>query len=190
MDYGGQMVVQAPLAMAVFDKLGYEGLKQHNINFSPDQGTAQGGVDSSLVFSAFLDILLHAISRHLPNDDAFFLSDVDGTIIRSESIAYVDDLICSTGSALGLQKVADMVSAFCIVFRLQLNTEKFRAFSVSWGNPMNQISSMLIHTEKWVPVTVQLQRDGTMKHLGVRWDMSLDNEIMYAGDKVTRAKTS
>ena len=38
---------------------------------------------------------------------------------------------------------------------------------------------MIIHKDKWVPVPVIMQTDGTMEHLGVTWDMSLDNVSMY-----------
>ena len=78
------------------------------MNFQPQQGTAQGGVDSSLIFTAFLDILLCAIQLGSKHSSSFYISDIDGNLFSSEPIAYVDDLICTTGSAQGIQEVADI----------------------------------------------------------------------------------
>ena len=92
----------------------------------------------------------------------------------------VDDLVCVQGSATGLQKVADIVSAFCQIFFPELNTTKFRAFAVYWGNDKRPaMTHMKIHANNWTPSIVTMQSDGTMKHLGVLWDMSLHNVQMF-----------
>ena len=54
-----------------------------------------------------------------------------------------------------------------------------RAFAVYWGNDKRPtMTQMKIHANNWTPSTVMMQSDGTMKHLGVLWDMSLHNVNM------------
>ena len=180
MDRDAVMVIQTPLAMVVHSALGTEGLTEHGLSFHPERGTAQGGVDSSLVYAAFLDILLCALD--IANDPAnnFYMSDIDGTLQPTDPIAYVDDLVCVTGTPLGLQSIANLVSAFCIVFQIQLNSSKFRTFAVNWGNDKSpHMESLTIYTKGWLPLRIPMLSDGTMKHLGVVWDMSLHNQSMF-----------
>ena len=180
MDYEAVMVIQTPLAMATNIALGKEGLTEHGLAFHPARGTAQGGVDSSLMYSLFLDILLCAIESSSDPDDSFYISDIDGNLQPAIPIAYVDDLVCASATAKGLQKVARIVSAFCILFHIELNDSKFRAFSINWGNPhLQDMNHMTIYTKGWIPSIVPLQHDGTMTHLGVEWDMSLHNTNMF-----------
>ena len=180
MDFDAHMVVQAPIAIATFQRWGYPGLTQCKMDFTPEQGTAQGGVDSSLIFAAFLDILLCAIQLGKQTSSQFYISDIDGNLQPTEPIAYVDDLICTTGSVQGIQEVADIVSAFCIVFHMSLNTLKFRAYAINWGNShTTSPTAITIHQTGWLPVLVPMQTDGTMEHLGVAWDMSIDNVLMF-----------
>ena len=190
MDMAAIMVIQTPLAMVTHMFLGKEGLTKNGLSFHPDRGTAQGGVDSSLVYAAFLDILLCAIDIANDPDDTFYISDIDGNLEAAKSIAYVDDLVCATATSKGLQSVANIVSAFCILFQMELNATKFRAFAINWGNEHQQdMSTMVIYTKGWTPMTINMQHDGTMTHLGVDWDMSLHNTTMFEKVKQT-AQTS
>ena len=64
--------------------------------------------------------------------------------------------------------------------------KKLCYFHLSWGNPEPDVPDhIIIHLTGWRPHPVPLQHDGLMKHLGVRWDMSLDN-IMSLTDDHTR----
>ena len=180
MDVTAVMVVQTPLAMVAHTALGKEGLIEHGLSFHPERGTAQGGVDSSLVYAAFLDILLCAIEIVSDPDDTFYISDIDGNLQPAGPIAYVDDLVCATATAKGLQSVANIVSAFCILFQMELNSSKFRAFAINWGSDhQEEMRTMTIYTKGWTPMTINMQHDGTMTHLGVDWDMSLHNTTMF-----------
>ena len=179
-DADGLMVLQSPLALLILQSLGKPGLLQHDIPFHPERGTAQGGVDSALVFVLFIDILLCAIDIAMDNSDRFYLSDIDGNLLPSAPIGYIDDLIHSTATAKGLQRVADVVSGFCLFFGMDLNTTKFRAYALNWGNPnCPEMATMTIHGQGWTPTVVNMKRDGTMEHLGVLWDMSITNDTMF-----------
>ena len=127
-----------------------------------------------------LDILLCAIQLDTQTSSQSYISDIDGNLQPTEPIAYVDDLICTTGSVHGIQEVADIVSAFCLIFHMSLNTLKFRAYAINWGNSHTTSPHLItIHQTGWLPALVPMQTDGTMEHLGVAWDMSIDNVIMF-----------
>jgi hypothetical protein len=134
MDNETYMTVKTPLAQEIYNQQGYDGLLVHDIAFHPEQGTTQGGVDSSLVLAAFLDILITAISNEEPS---FYLRDIDGNLRTTDPIAYVDDLICALGSHASLQAVA------AIIFKIQLNVTKFRAFSINWGNKHDPLAESM-----------------------------------------------
>ena len=146
MDADGMMVLRSPLALLVLHSLGKEGLTEHKLPFHPQRGTAQGGVDSALVFVLFIDILLCAIGLATKDGDRFYISDIDGNVEPSEAVGYIDDIIHTTATAIGLQRIADVVSGFCLFFGMDLNTTKFRAYAVNWGNPeCPKMDTMVIH---------------------------------------------
>jgi hypothetical protein len=117
MDYHSYMAIKTPLAHQVFNEQSYDGLLENGLAFSPSQGTAQGGVDSSLVFTGFIDILITAIATLASQ---FYIVDIDGNQQLAEPIGYVDDLVCVHSSAEGMQGIASLVSAFCLLFNLTL----------------------------------------------------------------------
>ena len=89
------------------------------------------------------------------------------------------------GTLKALQHKADIVSAFCIIFGLDIATTKLRTFHLQWGNgnldlapsddsPQQAPDTLLVHTDRWIPQTVRLASTGIMKHLGVHWDMRCD----------------
>ena len=53
---------------------------------------------------------------------------------RIGDIAFADDLISMVTSLQALQRRADLVSAFCALFRMNIAVGKLRAFHVYWGN--------------------------------------------------------
>ena len=179
MDKNSKMVVRTPFATVLHQLLGTEGLIEKGATFTPGRGTAQGGVDSTAVYSAFTDILLCALSSVTGGE--FYISDVDGNLRGAIPISYVDDLITAQSKAAKLQEMADIVSGFCIMFHLELNTKKFRAYHINWGNHNSpDMAQLVIHTAGWVPVIVPMSMDGSFTHLGVIWDMDLTNSIQYS----------
>ena len=91
MDEPTMMVVRTPLATLVHHLLGTDGLRQHNLAFAAGRGAAQGGVDSTTVFAAFIDILLCSLSDVIGGE--FYISDVDGQLYSTPPLSYVDDLL-------------------------------------------------------------------------------------------------
>jgi hypothetical protein len=72
-----------------------------------------------------------------------------------------------------LQAKADIVSAFCIIFGLDLADAKFRAFVSIFGSGVQHVRRRLkIHKYGSVEHEVELQLDGSFKQVGVVLDMS------------------
>ena len=63
-----------------------------------------------------------------------------------------------------------MVSGFCLIVGLEVAVKKkLRCFHMSWGNGERDAPDhILIRLQEWAPHPVPQQRDGLMKHLGVR----------------------
>lgn len=101
---------------------------------------------------------------------------------------------CSTIEALRTK--AEIVSAFCIIFGLDIATLKLRTFHISWGNenrglldplgkpflcPDNMVDTrdyISIFQGAWVEQRIPLPTEGAMRYLGVHWDMNLSGQTI------------
>ena len=127
------------------------------------------------------DILLDSL-RTITSD--FCFQDIVGFQYPTDDIA-ADDLLSACGTFKALQKKANIVSAFCIIFGLDIATAKLRTFHLRWerkprrccrggrdGNASETPDTLLVHTGRCQAQHVTLARDGVMKHvMGVHWDM-------------------
>ena len=156
--------------------------------FLAQLGAGQGTVDAPLNWKAVFDILLDALAT-VPSHYRFH--DIDCLQHPTVDTAAADDLLSACGTLHALQRKADIVSAFCIIFGLDIATTKLRTFHLQWGNgnldlapsddPAQQSfqDTLLVHTGRWIPQTVRLASTGVMKHLGVHWDMRYDGASIY-----------
>jgi hypothetical protein len=122
MDDEGITMVRTPLAERVWNREGIQGFSATGEankaeSFAPSSGTGQGNIDSPLVCTALMDILLCALSTVEDNQFYIRTNDSDGEgLLMVQEIAYVDDLVSLTSRVEGLQSKADVVCAFFIVF--------------------------------------------------------------------------
>ena len=93
-------------------------------------GAGQGTVDAPLNWNAMFDILLDAL-RTVTSD--FCFQDIDGFQYPIDVTA-AEDLLSACGTFKALQKKANIVSAFYIIFGLDIATAKLRTFHLRWGN--------------------------------------------------------
>ena len=70
-----------------------------------------------------------------------------------------------------------MVSAWCIYTGIQISHTKMRTFGTHWGVHKGGNPELLIYTKGWKPIKVEMKMDGTMKSLGVKFDMHVDNQV-------------
>ena len=186
LDIMGFSVVRTPLAQHKFDKLGHLGIRA--LAFLAELGCSQGDKPSPLNWNAFFDILLTALLED--DEDTFIVPDQHGFNRRVGDIAFADDLISVVTSIASLQRRADMVSAFCALFRMNIATGKLRAFHLSWGNQdVPGGDQLIIHDHQWHPTVVPLHRNGIMKHLGVQYEMEYSSDHQF-GDLCQRVRAA
>ena len=100
--------------------------------FVKDTGTPQGDTPSALMWNSFEDILLTATSMSREGRTSFHTHD--GLAIAQENSAFVDDLSSFMGTYEGIQREADIISAFCIIFGIEISITKLRASRLQWGH--------------------------------------------------------
>ena len=155
----------------------------------PGVGIAQGNVDSTDKWAAIFDPLLCALD--MVDEGHFYFQGGGAFASQAKDTAAADDLVSFAGTHEALQAKADIVSAFCLIFGLEVAVQKkLRCFHLKWcaDDPLVP-DHMVIHLAGWRPHSVPLQTDGLMKHLGVRWDMSLHNatQEMLATEQLSLA---
>ena len=81
-------------------------------------------------------------------------------------------------STYSLQQQADLVSAFSLIFGLDLATHKFRAYVFAFGSPANLMKhrTIRIHGPNWTPEDITLRTEGPVKVLGVHLDLDLSGK--------------
>ena len=77
---------------------------------------------SPTTWLAFFDILLVALS-HIKEDN-ILLPGLPGKLILAYDPAYMDDLITPSATLELLQKKVDIISAFCIIFGVDVAIKK------------------------------------------------------------------
>ena len=183
-DQDCKAVVTTPLACQAWKRNRYDGLG--DLGYSPQVGMAQGNVDSTDKWAATFDPLLCALD--MVDEGHFYYKSEGGDSRPAE-----DTAVSFAGTHRALQAKADIVSGFCLIFGKEVAVKKkLRCFDLSWGNGERDAPDhILIHLQGWAPHPVPLQQDGLMKHLSVRWDMSVDNDTQkrMAEEQLTAALT-
>ena len=136
-DIGGNTIVGTPLAR---DTLRRRGTGAFSILPTPPNlwcfeaivGTGQGDIPSPCNWNAFFDILLVALATS--THQSFSTRGPDHLLRPTQDTAYADDLLSVSATGPGLQRKADIVSAFCIVFGMEIATPKLRAVQIHWGH--------------------------------------------------------
>jgi hypothetical protein len=159
MDTHGTTVIRTPYTERRFRLRGQSTFTKktnRTPSFIAEVGTGQGDVGSPLNWIAFFDILLCALDQD-PTDRP--LIRAKGKLIAARDTGYADDLVSVTTTLSGLQRKADTVSAFAIIFGLDIAIAKLRACKVEWGqeNPHHPTQdSLRVHTHGWLEEDVQL----------------------------------
>ena len=152
--------MQTPHALAKWDVEVLEGLQA--LSFNPERGTGQGDIHSPFTWLAVFDVLLTVLDRQHPSPDYFHLHQPDGsylyTYYPARPICYADDLQSFAFTILGLQRTADLVSVFAMVFNLTIATPKLRAFHYGGLSQQPDDTEFLqMHALGWVPQEVPIR---------------------------------
>jgi hypothetical protein len=89
------------------------------LGFIPERGTGQGDIPSPLLWVGVFDILLTALDT--VQDGQLFAPIGDGASEPVRDSAYADDLLSVVTTLPALQRKADIVSAFCLLFGIDLS---------------------------------------------------------------------
>ena len=91
-------------------------------------------------------------------EGAIKFPDKNGLNQRVRDDAYAYDLLSIQATWESLQRKADIVSGFCILFDIDIAVAKLRAFRVRWGNPNRSgPEHITVHGRGWAPSVVPLR---------------------------------
>ena len=104
-----------------------------------------------------------------------YVAGADNGIYVNGNNRYADDSQSGSYSAAVIQKKAELVSAYCIVFGLKLSSGKIRRLLQNFlpSNCHASAESMRVYTVGWIPTEVPIQTTGSSTYLGGIHD--LDN---------------
>ena len=138
----------------------------------------QGDIPSPILWAAAFDTLLCALNFLNSN---FSIRDLNYNSHESVDVCYADDLVSAVASLMELQAKADVVSAWCIIMGVKISHAKFRTFGMDWGTKKKVEGKLIIHTEGWTEVLVDVKSDGVLTHLGMVWNTDMKNKELWNG---------
>ena len=178
----GRTIVGTPLAKATLQRRGTSAFHLHPSPpdlwcFDAVVGTGQGDIPSPCNWNAFFDILLEALASSTLHP--LYTRGLDHQIRATQDTAYADDLLSISATCAGLQSKADIVSAFCVIFGMDIAAPKLRAIQIHWGQEdpsCDSISHILIRNRHWdnsTPIPLRQWSDleaRPTKYLGILFD--------------------
>ena len=91
----------------------------------------------------------------------------------------------------GLQKVADFVCAFCIIFGFDIRGDKLRAFFLQWGHEQERVETptLLLRHQIWDAAheeVILLRTHGSFKYVGIQHNDIDDTQFAEVKCKLER----
>jgi ribonuclease HI len=176
LDEGGHTIVRTPYSQNKWNRKRYAGFpegteKTKALFLDAVRGTGQGDVGSPLNWDALFDILLCALS--MVKENRFYTHGSTERLYPIPDIAYADDLLSGMSTMEGIQEKAKIVSAFAIVFGLDIAKTKLRSF-IHNSHTLHSSTprSFFIYTSGWVAHSVPIATAGSLKSLGMVYDIS------------------
>ena len=206
MDVGGPTVIRSPWALHTWTRTGAKGFGdapslERPCTFHRDRGTSQGDVSSPHNWVSFFDIALHALlldrqSPSSPDSGSLFTAPgPSGAPYTVGDIGYADDLVSTASTLEGLQRQADIVSAFALCFDMEISVSKLRLARFG-GPPSDPVpaqtatEALIIHGAAWSPHRVDVRRAGTIKMLGMTFDITGPQCTQAKATKIRLARAS
>ncbi len=145
--------------------------------FKTLKGVGQGDIPSPLLWAAAFDTLLCALNYLNSN---FSVLDLGYNSHEAADVCYADDLISAVTTLMDLQAKADIVSGWCLIMGVKVSHAKFRTFGMDWGTTRKITDKLVIHTQGWTEVLVDIRGDGVLTHLGMVWNTDLENKELWS----------
>jgi len=209
LDRDGTTIIKSPLALETAKNESYEGFGKADSpeTFTCERGAGQGGSSSPSIWNANYDILLSAL-RLMENKEYIMFRTSDDRLHEVRPTAYADDLATITANVKALQRNADLVSGFAMVFGIEVALKKLRLLNIEYGseNADEEMKdtdfTIKIHTmktteeieqyigedeetEEWNPKYtkthfIEVKRKGSMLYLGNEIDALQDGATQMA----------
>ena len=170
LDLHGHAVVRTDFALETLVQEGFSSLLP--LAFSPERGTGQGDIHSPFTWLAVFDVLLTLLDQDQDSQEHIYLPKPDGTTYRAKDVCYADDLQSVAQTLRALQRMADLVSVFALVFNLHIATHKLRVFHYCGLDPPPPPEFLVIHVAGWTPVHIPIRTSGVVKSLGVEYPIN------------------
>ena len=180
-DTDGYTFVGTPYTRDILAKEGLDGFSLFDDAKAPcfqaQVGTGQGDVASPFNWNSFFDILLRALATI--DTTPLYIRSTESHLHPTEDSGFADDLISISARGDSLQQKADIVSAFSIIFGLDIASQKLRAVQIHWGHETSALSndlSLTVHHDHWsnttqVPLlSYDHPQAKAIKYLGVLFD--------------------
>ena len=110
-------------------------------------------------------------------------------------MGYADDLVSTASTLQGLQRQADIVSAFALCFDMKISVTKLHL--ARFGDPRALVppsqadpEALIIHSRAWSPQRVEVKYDGTVKMLGMTFDIQGPQRTQAKATKLRLARAS
>ena len=131
-----------------------------SIAINPERGTGQGDIHSRpITWLADFNLLLIMLEHTPPSELHFPLRKPDGSIYTARDICFADDLQSFGATLEGLQRTADLVSTYAMVFSLSIASHKLRAFHfLGLLPPPLESTNILVHDPGLISHLVYLKR--------------------------------
>ena len=169
LDLGGHAIIRSDFALDLLDQQGLEALLPHS--FTPERGTGQGDIHSPFTWLAVFDVLLTMLAADTDSSDHIYLPKSDGTLYRARDVCYADDLQSQARTLRGLQRMADLVSVYALVFNLSIAFKKLRVFHYCGISPPS-VEFLVLHLAGWREQSVPIRTSGTFRSLGVDYPIN------------------
>eukprot|EP01041_Mallomonas_annulata_P007570 gene7570-biopygen3632 len=143
-----------------------------------ERGVGQGAGLSLATGNALMDILLRSLEIISPITNPL-IPGRPGIVVASQDTCYADDLLSPAATLDNLQLKADLVSAFALVFGLDIASSKLRLHCHLWsGITPPSPPQLTLHGPNWYPTTLPIalstyKHPLLLKYLGPTFD--LDN---------------
>ena len=88
---------------------------------------------------------------------------------KGRDTAYADDVLSTMRDVALLQKIADVVSAFCSIMGLKISTTKLRRYILDTHGMKEDVTSedkTIVHKFLWKPEPIRTQSDKPLLYLG------------------------
>eukprot|EP01041_Mallomonas_annulata_P042259 gene42259-biopygen17692 len=122
--------------------------------------------------------------------EPFSCRGADGTLYSAGKTAFADDMESTAKPNQGMQRKADVVSAFCLIFELTISPGKLRRYFQDWSKNVtaDELSPIIVYTKGWVAHQVSIEVEGITPYLGGQYAITPKDSKVMLNDMLDTAR--